>query len=387
MIILSAISRSDNDGPPPGSVARPDPRAYKLRRLRPAGASDLANASENCSLQSGRVRARGVPAVRDKTRPGVLHVRFQDGPNWFTPQGTWKKRRAIERKGLPKLKGRRFITLTLDPERFGFDSCAGYIAGKDKLRRFLEAGRNEGLWPRGCWWCWKLEFQRNGWAHWHLLIDRKARFGHLQLATLSEIWGLGRVNCRRISTGSFGYQFKYVFKGVYQEDDQGYHKSYSVPEWFLDHYEAPADGSKPRTFSRARFWQASSNFYIGPKAPSRPSKPAQWSILPRPVRQHLDDLERSAVVIARKYTGKYVRSSRIILATSREDFVRHHCWAIENGHACTIGGGSHITDTVVLNRTTNKTDTWKLQQLHRANRLTLRRAQQLRRERVSLQKC
>jgi len=386
---------SDNDGPPPGFYPRPNPRRYQLtKKLRPSP-FDVSNGSR----KSSAVRPGRVGPIAGA---GVLHVRFQDSPSWFHPQGVWRKRRAIESKGIPELKGRRFITLTVDPEKFGYCPVKAYEAGKDRLRRFLEAGRTSGLWERGAWWCWKLEFQKNGLAHWHLMIDRTKRFSHYEMERLSEIWGLGRTNCRRIATGNFGYHFKYVFKGVYQESDDGEMETHAVPQWFREYQTTrrvtvkwkDLDGQshmsvedKPSTFARVRFWQTSRNFYTGPREQTPNPQEPKSSYVPRTVARVIHGQNNSVVIVARKFSGKYIKSKRFTLTVDRKEFIRHHLWAVDNGHACSLAYGSFVTDARVLNQTTNQSDKCHLSQLHQQNRMTLRQARRLRQQRKSLLLC
>lgn len=136
----------------------------------------------------------------------------------------------LEAKGLPDFSGWRFITLSSDQAYFGYCPLTAFLAGREHMRRFLDKCREAGLWSDDASWCWKLEFQRNGWPHWHLLVDRKRKMSKTEMRKVDELWAMDRTNCRRIAKSSkFGYLFKYVFKGVCQEDGDG---TLSVPGWF-----------------------------------------------------------------------------------------------------------------------------------------------------------
>jgi len=320
---------------------------------------------------------------RDHFSGDAVHVRFQDSASWLTPSGVAKKRKMLERLGLPDMQGRRFITLSLDPKRFGDCPLTGYLEAKDKLRRFLEAGRIAGLWDRGCWWAWKLEFQRNGWAHWHLILDRTKKFSRDDMRKLDDIWGLGRTNCRRISKSDFGYQFKYAFKGVFQEDADG--SGLCVPQWFLDYYESSKNGNKPRSFARVRFWQTSKGFYDSARAVKTERKQQQTCILPRPVADVLRDSQRALLVVSRHRSGRYRSSKRLHLGVSYEQFIRVHLWDAENGAGCTLSARSFVLDPETIKKLIDKTDLCKLQPLLLHNRLTLKRALFLRRHQISLE--
>lgn len=321
-------------------------------------------------------------------RPGsALHMRYQDSPNWNTPRGVAKKRSAIEKRGIPDLKGRRFLTLSLDPAMFGECPITGYLVAKDHMRRFLEAGRVSGLWERGAWWCWKLEFQCNGWAHWHLIIDRTKKFTVAEMSKISQIWGLGRTNCRRISTSKFGYQFKYAFKGVFQDDSDG--SGLALPQWFLDHYQPSVDGSKPSSFTRVRFWQTSKGFYTNEdKEEQKDAKAPVSSYVPRSVREVHDESVTSVIFIARDRSGRYRKSVRIRLAVDFAGFSRLHLWDAEHGAAATLSMRSFMCDPeTVKNKLIEKYELCKLQQILPQNQLTMHQAQKFRRDRKSLETC
>lgn len=340
--------------------------------------------------QAERLRGPAPTPTTRGPRKGI-HLRFQDGPNWHSPRGVYKKRRIIEKKGLPDFKGRRFITLTLDPDLFGGCPESAYLAGKEHMRRFLEAGRVHGLWLRQAWWAWKLEFQQSGWAHWHLILDRKNKFSYGQLRKMHEIWGLGRTNVRRISKTAFGYQFKYAFKGVFQE---GGDSEFCLPAWFMNYYvpgtpeTADSPAVKAKSFHRCRFWQTSSNFYTdSTPVPVREKKEPTRSLLPRPVSQVIEDSSTAVLVIARDRSGRYRRSCRVHLGVSFRQFVRVHQWGAEHGAGCTLSARSFVIDPHDLTKVINKTELCLTSPLLKENQLTVRRALQLRSQFKSLETC
>lgn len=119
------------------------------------------------------------------------------------------------RRGMPTdFTGWLFVTLTLDREQFDHDPEAGYLAGKDRMRRFFEYLSRHGFsFDR---WIWKLEFHPDSpdWTHWHLLLDTR-RF--IPWEIIKRAWNLGGVDVERIENFGHGeaigrYEFKYVFK-------------------------------------------------------------------------------------------------------------------------------------------------------------------------------
>lgn len=302
-------------------------------------------------------------------------------PSWFTPSGVRAKLKLLEAKGLPEFGGWRFITLSCDQAYFGHCPLTAFLAGREHMRRFLDKCREAGLWSDDAKWCWKLEFQRNGWPHWHLLVDRKRKFTYAEMRQIDEFWAMGRTNCRRIAKSQkFGYLFKYVFKGVYQEgDDSGL----SVPTWFLDYFEGGADGSKPKSFARVRFWQTCKGFYTGKPLPVVDAEP-QSCILPRPVRHIVEDRRVSYVVVARDSGGTYLKSSLVRMAVDRKELLRLHLWDVDNGAALVLGVSSLVMAPQTLDKLLTESDKWKLTEVQRDNRLTLARADQLRHQRRDL---
>ena len=392
---VTAISQTGSvaDAPRPSFVSRQYFWRPELTNLTDEALADRRQeflARTVCSSQSVNPGRFGCSAPRTGEQRPIskpsrgLHVRMQESPNWFTPSGVAQKRRMLEAKGMPSMKGWRFITLTLNPELFEWDPLLGYETGRDQIRRFLEAGRLEGLWPRACLWAWKMEFQSNGWAHWHIPLARKNKFTKAEMQKITDIWRLGRTNVRRITSGIFGYHFKYVFKGVFQDDDT--ESGLCVPRWFLDHYKPSENGNKPSSFSRVRFWQTSKGFYTNILPAAEPKEP-QSSIVPRSVSDQLEAASRAVVIISRRSDGKYIKSRTVSLGVSMEKFIREHLWDTENGVGCTLSAWSYIMDPLTINKLITKEDKWKLQPLHQSNRLTMRVAQQLRRDKNSLQNC
>lgn len=364
--VSPVADRSDNDGPAEKRcyVLQPSPLSVPVRPGRRRLEKSRADGGE---FSSG----------------DAVHVRFQDSASWLTPSGVSKKRKMLERLGLPDMAGRRFITLSLDRRLFGRCPLSGYLAGKERMRRFLELGRKAGLWKRGCWWAWKLEFQRDGWAHWHIILDRTKKISYEEMRKIEEIWALGRTNCRRISKSQFGYQFKYAFKGVYQEGEET--GGLCVPSWFLNYYERGSGEVKPKSFARVRFWQTSKGFYDKSRSVEPSTKEQQTCLLPRPVSQVLHDSARAVLVVSRFRSGRYKSSKRLLLGVDYEYFIRVHLWDAEHGAGCTLSARSFIMDPQTITKLIEKTDICKLPPLLKNNHLTLKRAMFLRQSRVSLE--
>jgi hypothetical protein len=313
-----------------------------------------------------------------------------------------KKRAAIERKGLPGFRNWRFITLTLDREQFEGCPLSGYLAGKDRMRRFLKMCRDAGLWAQDEKWAWKMEFQSDGWSHWHLLVGRTRRFTEAEMKQISRFWSLGRVSVERVRVDDFLYSFKYAFKAAFQvEDDEfGQNGQQVAPSWFLDYYaEKPVtvtwtgDDGAPRSalakkgvsFSRVRFWQTSKGFYTGtPPARSESHEQVSWSI-PQPVRVAADRLERSVQVVSRNCGGEYQASGVFTLSCTSADFWNLVGWHTIHGAAVGLGVNSYCIPDFVLKSKLN--NTCHLQSLLQQNRMSFRAAERLQQARESLRTC
>jgi len=335
-------------------------------------------------------------------RSRVVHVRDYNPPNWLTRSGVAKKRKAIERKGLPSMMAWRMITLTLNRDLFEWDPLSGYLEGKDHLRRFMQACRDAGLWTKEDKWAWKFEFQSDGWPHWHLFVARTEKFSDEEMASIGRIWGLGRTNCKMIDDEEFLYEFKYAFKPALQvEEGESYCGADVAPGWFLDHLgiktvtvrwtdENEVEHSerriKPSSFSRARFWQTSKGFYTN-EAPEREikRKPQKSWQVPVPVRVAADRLATTVQVIARDSGGSYVASTIVKLSCYSGDFWNLVGWHTIHGAAVGLGVNSYAIPAFVIN--SKIVNTCQLQHLLQKNRFSHLAAVRLQREGRSLRTC
>ena len=225
-------------------------------------------------------------------------------PNWITERGVKLKRQEIERKGLPVFKHCLFITLTI-PELASSPRKA-YEVGKDRLRRFLARFRK--ALGRDFPWAWKLEFQENGYPHWHLIIGYKKRipwnvFREVS-ASVNDWWGLGFINIQRLRQKDFGYLFKYVSKIASSDGDE--EAGVTLPTWVLDYKTVRKDG---RPSSGIRFWQTGGGFYTKTKD-SKPNKNREQksSRVPMTLRQQLKLWARKGVAYRKDRDGNYVTS-------------------------------------------------------------------------------
>lgn len=165
----------------------------------------------------------------------VAKITAAQPANFITPLGAWKKRKQIEKKGLPNFRNARFITLTVDHDMAEHNPEIAYNTGKRYLRQFMyELRILLGVTEEQCPHCWKLEFHANGWPHWHLIFLYRKK---LPYELVDAAWRLGRTETQRISKNDFGYLFKYVTKG-----------GADLPGYILNR-------------KSVRFWQTSKHFH------------------------------------------------------------------------------------------------------------------------------
>lgn len=328
----------------------------------------------------------------------ALHVRAYYAPNWFTADGVLRKRRRIEAKGLPSMHRWRFLTLTLDPGKFGNDPLLGFKEGRKRMTLFLRAVFRNEIFRPGSKWAWKIEFHRSGWPHWHLLVGHTQKLTVEAMKRVAEMWGLGMVEHRMIdeARGAFGYTFKYAFKPSAQEsEDPEVSGDETVPDWFLDYVGARVvevedeDGNvvqvrKAETFGRIRLWQTSKGFYTGEKAKESEKKDPVSCIVPLPARDILKLARAKVVACARSSGGSYIASAVISLSCPAALFWDAVRWDSLHGGAVGLGVRSYVVPAYLLKR---NTESPCLKQLLSRNHLNLRGAERLQRERISLLTC
>jgi len=150
---------------------------------------------------------------------GVL--RAYNPISWFHEKGIHRVlARLVPR--LPDVAGCLFLTFTVNPALYSCPSTA-FDHARDRLRRVFHRLRKGVEWGgrRYCIaspYAVKVEFHANGRAHFHVIfLTRRYLPGEL----LTELWGLGRTDVRRINNHRFHYLLKYVTKGG------------ALPDWVL----------------------------------------------------------------------------------------------------------------------------------------------------------
>lgn len=130
--------------------------------------------------------------------------------------GACKALKRLEKLGIPNFRGWKFLTITIDPNKFK-DASEAYDHVNRNLRfRMRELSK---VYRVHKWLC-KLELQENGYPHFHLLVDSPDRW---DFEEIDRIFPWGFTNVQRVKSEA---QARYVFKYLSKEFED-------LPEWFL----------------------------------------------------------------------------------------------------------------------------------------------------------
>ncbi len=221
-------------------------------------------------------------------------------PNLWTERNAAAKVRQLVKRGMPDLKNGRFLTLTVERKTEDGRNVwklltpeEAFALGKDRLRRFVALLRKTYKIRR---WFWKMELHQpdefgNVYPHWHLWFDYG---GHIPAERVTEAWGLGRTDIRRVRSNEWSYLFKYMCK---QAGD--------LPEWLT-------------SMRKVRLIQFSMNFFAGNDAqPEDTPSPRQCD--------NVDETENDRNYEMDTIGERIVRWTRCVVSrtTSPDGSVRH----------------------------------------------------------------
>ena len=151
----------------------------------------------------------------------MIRLRVRGSKSWLDPTSQFALSMMLAHKLVDRCRGKRgvFVTLTYRRDEFE-DPCDLYrkTGEQQHVPLFLrKVSRYLGVSLKGKWIC-KLEFQKGGWVHWHIIILGVKKIAH---AELNNMWGRGHVWINRLSPNRIKYCCKYVCKGG------------EVPSWLL----------------------------------------------------------------------------------------------------------------------------------------------------------
>lgn len=168
-----------------------------------------------------------------------MEIRQNRSQSWFSREGSILQSMKLAQRLKARCSGEEgvFITLTYRRDEWESPRDLYHATGEDRhVRRFMATlAEYLGESLNGRWLC-KLEFQRGGWVHWHILLLGVRRIDH---ADLTEMWGHGFTYVQRMTRTRIGYFAKYITKA-----------DASVPEWIY----AMRAGSVKVIRSSPGFW-------------------------------------------------------------------------------------------------------------------------------------
>lgn len=159
----------------------------------------------------------------------MILLKVKGTKSWLDPQSNRALASNLSRRLWERCQGRRgvFVTLTYRRDEYR-DALDLYRVQSEQqhVPLFLrKVARHTGRNFKGNWFC-KMEFQKGGWVHWHIIILGIERIPH---AELTAMWGKGHVWIHRLNERRVRYCCKYVSKGA------------PVPAWL---YGEPAKSVK-----------------------------------------------------------------------------------------------------------------------------------------------
>lgn len=143
----------------------------------------------------------------------MLELRPRISKSWLDTRAARRLSAELRERLLDRCRGEQGVFITLTYRRDEWDDARHlYRASSEErhVRRFVERlSQLMGESLTGRWIC-KLEFQRGGWVHFHLLLLGTRHIDH---GLLEHAWGYGYVWIERMNPKRIRYVCKYVAKG------------------------------------------------------------------------------------------------------------------------------------------------------------------------------
>jgi len=169
-----------------------------------------------------REHATGVEEPREPEPEGepvkceTVKCQAQTCRSWACPRCSGILSQNLGRQLRYRFTERRavMVTLTLDRTKFatpreGYD----WVKQQRSIPRSLEAWCNaHGISSKGAWLA-KMELQKSGWPHWHVLVEVPPDFLCARKGSFDDFWPHGFSNVRSQGV-SVGYLAKYTAKGT-----------------------------------------------------------------------------------------------------------------------------------------------------------------------------
>lgn len=144
----------------------------------------------------------------------MILLKVKGSKSWLDPHCNRALSANLSRRLWERCQGRRGVFVTLTYRRDEYDDALDLYRIQSeqqhvplflrKVSRFLKQSL------KGNWFC-KMEFQKGGWVHWHIIILGVDKIPH---AELTSMWGRGFVWIHRLNERRIRYCCKYVSKGA-----------------------------------------------------------------------------------------------------------------------------------------------------------------------------
>lgn len=261
--VASALGRRDEEGESPGGSG---PRTGAQRPNASTGPQGprTQGGEPPHYLEQDR---NAVTAVRNVGEPWI-EVRACGCRSWFCEQCCLSKGIELKKRLKPELEkftGLMMLTFTIDPELFaGPVEAFEYVKKKRCVAVALQRLHRWGF-LHSRRYLQVVEWQVNGWAHWHVLVDAS----RIPFDKLCEAWNRNWKGWKeRVSGGRPGFgSVRFSKERVERSSAAGYVVAYLVkkpergyPEW--------VEGSALRSVRR---FEASRGFWSAEKSPEKSS--------------------------------------------------------------------------------------------------------------------
>ena len=142
----------------------------------------------------------------------MIELKHLGPDSWLSPLAARRFSAKLSQRLWDRCRGHRglFVTLTYDRSKYK-DALDLYRRQSEEqhVPLFLrKIERRLGEKFTGRWFC-KMEFQKGGWVHWHIIILDVDKIPH---AIATELWGRGHVWLRRLNQRNVKYCTKYTCK-------------------------------------------------------------------------------------------------------------------------------------------------------------------------------
>jgi len=184
----------------------------------------------------------------------VIELRHRGTGSWLDPRSSRVLAAQLSNRLWERCRGHRGLVLTLTYRRDDYRDAQDLYRKQGEQQHVAlfmrKIGRHLGESMTGRWFC-KLEFQRAGWVHFHIILLDAPR---VPAKDLARMWGHGFIKVRRLTPRAIRYCTKYLTK------DDG------VPAWLY--------GERPRSIKIIRvsrgFWGAGASSSPEPPDPGPP---------------------------------------------------------------------------------------------------------------------